>query len=71
LSLTRVRTARRCAQFDYLGETTEGNLHLVQRLSRDGMVRVFGLNSREDILTVPVADLAAATQVRGVCGAGV
>jgi hypothetical protein len=27
-------------QFDYLGETTEGNLHLVQRLKRDGMVQV-------------------------------
>jgi hypothetical protein len=50
-------------QFDYLGETTEGNLHLVQRLKRDGMVNVFGLNSLEDIVTVPVADLAAATQV--------
>jgi hypothetical protein len=52
-----------CLQFDYLGETTEGNLHLVQRLKRDGMVNVFGLNSLEDIVTVPVADLAAATQV--------
>lgn len=50
-------------QFDYLGETTEGNLHLVQRLQRDGMVNVFGLNSLQDIVTVPVADLAAATQV--------
>jgi hypothetical protein len=35
----------------------------VQRLKRDGMVNVFGLNSLEDIVTVPVADLAAATQV--------
>lgn len=50
------------AQFDYLGETTEGNLHLVQRLKRDGMVNVFGLDSLQDIVTVPVADLAAATQ---------
>jgi len=56
-------------QFDYLGETTEGNLHLVQRLKRDGMVNVFGLDSLEDIVTVPVSDLAAATQVCGV-GAG-
>jgi hypothetical protein len=30
----------RVLQFDYLGETTEGNLHLVQRLKRDGMVQV-------------------------------
>jgi hypothetical protein len=61
------------AQFDYLGETTEGNLHLVQRLQRDGMVNVFGLDSLQDIVTVPVADLAAATQVSGgyfVCGGG-
>lgn len=50
------------AEFDYLGETTEGNLHLVQRLKRDGMVQVFGLEALSDILTVPVADLAAATQ---------
>lgn len=50
-------------QFDYLGETTEGNLHLVQRLQRSGMVQVFGLNSLNDILTVPVEDLAKATQV--------
>ncbi|KAF8069710.1 DTX44 [Scenedesmus sp. PABB004] len=50
------------AKFDYLGETTEGNLHLVQRLQRDGMVQVFGLSSLSDILTVPVGDLAAATQ---------
>lgn len=51
-------------QFDYLGETTEGNLHLVQRLQRSGMVKVFGLNSLNDILTVPVDQLAQATQVR-------
>jgi hypothetical protein len=32
--------AAAAAQFDYLGETTEGNLHLVQRLHRTGMVKV-------------------------------
>eukprot|EP00879_Flechtneria_rotunda_P021250 GHRR01022387.1.p1 GENE.GHRR01022387.1~~GHRR01022387.1.p1 ORF type:complete len:407 (+),score=114.76 GHRR01022387.1:166-1386(+) len=50
------------AQFDYLGETTEGNLHLVQRLQRDGMVQVFGLNSLAGALTMPVKELSAATQ---------
>eukprot|EP00879_Flechtneria_rotunda_P022853 GHRR01024151.1.p1 GENE.GHRR01024151.1~~GHRR01024151.1.p1 ORF type:complete len:430 (+),score=143.52 GHRR01024151.1:536-1825(+) len=49
-------------QFDYLGETTEGNLHLVQRLQRDGMVQVFGLNSLAGALTMPVKELSAATQ---------
>lgn len=32
------------------------------------LLQVFGLNSLSDILTVPVADLAAATQVRQVWG---
>lgn len=57
------RSAHLLLQFDYLGETTEGNLHLVQRLQRSGMVQVFGLSSLNDILTVPVEDLAKATQV--------
>jgi hypothetical protein len=34
-------------QFDYLGETTEGNLHLVQRLKRDGMVQVGGSSNEQ------------------------
>eukprot|EP00877_Chromochloris_zofingiensis_P004662 jgi/Chrzof1/14197/Cz08g29050.t1 len=49
-------------QFDYLGETTEGNLHLVQRLKRAGMVSVFGLQQLEDIYTVAPEKLQAAAQ---------
>lgn len=51
-------------QVDFLGESTEGNLHLVDDPHRQGVVNVFGLHSLEDIINVPVAKLAAATQAR-------
>ncbi len=64
-----IPTSCRAAQFDYLGETTEGNLHLVERLKRAGVVGgILGLSSLEDIYSVDPKKLRAATQVRGyVC----
>lgn len=55
-----------------MGESTEGNLHLVDDPTRAGVVNVFGLHSLEDIINVPVTKLAAATQVswRRLCVAG-
>jgi len=58
---TRVRVR---AQFDYLGETTEGNLHFVQRLQRAGVVNLFGLTSLDDIVTTGLDSLQGAVQVR-------
>jgi hypothetical protein len=66
-------------QFDYLGETTEGNLHFVQRLKRAGVVNLFGLESLEGIVTTDLESLQGAVQVSrvgsetggngGACGA--
>ncbi|MEW5300941.1 MAG: hypothetical protein WDW36_003832 [Sanguina aurantia] len=50
------------AAVDFMGESTEGNLHLVDDPTRAGVVNVFGLHSLEDIINVPVTKLAAATQ---------
>ncbi|KIZ07124.1 hypothetical protein MNEG_0828 [Monoraphidium neglectum] len=50
------------ARFDYLGETTEGNLHFVQRLKRAGVVNLFGLESLEGIVTTDLESLQGAVQ---------
>jgi hypothetical protein len=49
-------------QFDYLGETTEGNLHFVQRLKRAGVVNLFGLESLADVATTDLEQLQGAVQ---------
>jgi hypothetical protein len=51
-------------QFDYLGETTEGDLHLVQRLKRAGVINIFGLHSLDAIYT------ADTEQLQVILGAG-
>jgi hypothetical protein len=53
-----------CLQLDFFGETTEGNLKLVQRLRGLGMVNVLGLNELDDIYDIDVQSLKATTQVR-------
>ena len=53
-------------QFDYLGETTEGNLHVVQRLQRAGVINIFGLNSLDAIYTADTEQLQVCEcQLRG------
>lgn len=51
-------------QIDFLGESTEGDLHLVDSLRRAGVVNVFGMKALEDIYTIPVDKLRRSTQVR-------
>jgi len=50
------------AEIDFLGESTEGNLHLVDSLKRAGVVNVFGMKTLEDIYTLPVEKLKRSTQ---------
>jgi hypothetical protein len=66
LAPTPERHARRArAQFDYLGETTEGNLHFVQRMQRSGVGDLFGLASLDDVVDADPGRLAGAVSVRG------
>lgn len=52
------------AQIDFLGESTEGNLHLANVVKgRVGLINVFGMEQLDDIYTLPLAKLRAATQV--------
>ena len=50
-------------QVDFLGESTEGNLHLVSRATSEA-VNVLNLSQPEDILSVPLADVKDAQQAR-------
>lgn len=54
-------------QIDFLGESTEGNLHLQLvdslRKGKMGVINVFGMQSLDDIYSLPLAKLKAATQV--------
>lgn len=54
---------RLAAQVDFLGESTEGNLHLVSAAATPGIVNVLGLNEPCDILSVPFADLKRSQEV--------
>ncbi|KAL6763622.1 putative cytosolic purine 5-nucleotidase [Haematococcus lacustris] len=50
------------AEVDYLGESTEGNLHLIESMKKSGVVNVFGIKSMQDIYTLPITKLKKATQ---------
>lgn len=50
------------AKVDFLGESTEGNLQLVQRLRNQGVVDVFGLRSPDDIYDTELSKLSTKTQ---------
>lgn len=50
-------------QVDFLGESTEGNLHLVSRASNKSAKTVLGLLHPRDILETPIEQLKAAQQV--------
>ncbi|GLC35595.1 hypothetical protein PLESTM_000341200 [Pleodorina starrii] len=54
------------AEIDFLGESTEGDLqlHLVDSLRKGkaGVINVFGMQSLDDIYTLPLGKLKAATQ---------
>ncbi|CAL8467153.1 g6689 [Coccomyxa elongata] len=45
------------AEIDFLGEPTTGNLHLVQRVTSEGLANVLGLRQFDDIFSVPYRDL--------------
>ena len=48
---------------DFLGEPTTGNLHLVERVSTQGVANVLGLQKMDDIFTIPFSDLKEKQQV--------
>lgn len=50
-------------QVDFLGEPTTGNLHLVERVSTQGVANVLGLQKMDDIFTIPFSDLKEKQQV--------
>ena len=50
-------------QVDFHGEPTTGNLHLVERVSTQGVANVLGLQKIDDIFTIPFSDLKAKQQV--------
>ncbi|PNW73801.1 hypothetical protein CHLRE_13g573150v5 [Chlamydomonas reinhardtii] len=54
------------AEIDFLGESTEGNLHLhlvdSLRKGKVGVINVFGMQQLDDIYDLPLAKLKAATQ---------
>ena len=52
-----------CAQIDFLGEPTTGNLHLVQRAASEGAANVLGLRHFDDIFSVPYRLLQQSQQV--------
>lgn len=56
----------RDARFDYLGETTEGNLHFARRLRRAGggvADLLFGLRSADGVVKADLGQLRGAVQV--------
>lgn len=50
-------------QVDFLGESTSGNLRLVQRVQSEGIVNVLGLEQLDDIVTIPYNILKTSQQV--------
>ena len=55
-------------QVDFLGESTEGNLHLVRPAGEPegaakGIIDVLGLTQPEDVFSVPLASLRDSKQV--------
>lgn len=50
-------------QVDFLGESTSGNLRLVQRVKSEGIVNVLGLEQLDDIVTIPYNTLKKSQQV--------
>lgn len=50
-------------QIDFLGESTSGNLRLVQRVKSEGIVNVLGLEQLDDIITIPYSVLKNSQQV--------
>ena len=52
-------------QVDFLGESTEGNLHLVSGASQE-IVNVLGLTEPDDILSIPFEDLKDSQEVNTV-----
>lgn len=50
-------------QVDFLGEPTTGNLHLVERVSTQGLANVLGLQNMDDIFTIPFRELKEKQQV--------
>lgn len=54
-----------CAvQIDFLGESTGGDLLLVQSLRKAGMVTVFRLKTLDDMYIIPLDKVRQSTQVR-------
>lgn len=54
-------------QIDFLGEPTTGNLHLVQRVTSEGLANVLGLRQFDDIFSVPYRELRQNQQVPFLC----
>lgn len=50
-------------QVDFLGESTSGNLRLVQRVKSEGIVNVLGLEQLDEIVTIPYNVLKSSQQV--------
>ncbi|KAL3133373.1 hypothetical protein ABBQ38_007244 [Trebouxia sp. C0009 RCD-2024] len=50
------------AEVDFLGESTSGNLRLVQRVKSEGIVNVLGLEQLDDIVTIPYNTLKKSQQ---------
>lgn len=50
------------AEVDFLGESTSGNLRLVQRVKSEGIVNVLGLEQLDDIVTIPYNTLKQSQQ---------
>jgi hypothetical protein len=67
--LTQLRGLGPRPQIDFLGESTEGNLQLVDSLRKghSSVINVFGMHRLDDIIKLPLAKLKAATQVGVAC----
>lgn len=48
------------AHYDFMGESTEGNLQLVRRLRRQGVINVLGLSSLDDAYGIDYSKLQGA-----------
>lgn len=66
IALNAIQTPLIEWQVDFLGESTEGNLHLVSRASHKGITKILGLSSSGDILSVPINQLKSSQEVRDV-----
>ena len=49
---------------DFLGESTEGNLHIVDSAKQKGVITVFGMRTLDDIYTLPLKKLKSVIQAR-------